>query len=162
MLIFAVGLLTDAPVVCWHAESEQTLADFNVTLREVNPLDIDLFPLILSASLKANVSPVLTVTVPYNSWCSKIAQKWATEGHYGYCRGLWDGETIILVYQEHINLWKAPGWDHYCWLNCTAEALWSLPKVSVDSGPIRQWSHDSVAPRSPDTQSINFLSQHTP
>lgn len=74
MLIFAVGLLTDAPVVCWHAENAQTLADYNATLRDVIPLDIDLFLLIMSASLKANVSPVLTVTVPYNSWCSKIAR----------------------------------------------------------------------------------------
>lgn len=74
MLIFAVGLLTDAPVVCWHAENAQTLADFNATLRDGIPSDIDQFPLILSASLKANISPVLTVTVPYNSWCSKVAQ----------------------------------------------------------------------------------------
>jgi len=126
--IFAVGLLTDASVVCWHAESEQTLADFNVTLRDVIPLDIDLFPLILSASLKANVSPVLSATVPYNSWCSKIAQNEPLRVITGTV------ELIILVYQEHINLWKAAGWDHYCWLNCTAVALWSLPKVSVDSG----------------------------
>lgn len=74
MLIFAGGLLTAAPVVCWHAEIAQTLADYNATLRDVIPLDIDLFLLIMSASLNANVSPVLTVTVPYNGWCSKIAQ----------------------------------------------------------------------------------------
>ncbi len=68
------GDVNRCPVVGWHAEIVQTLADYNATLRDVIPLDIDLFLLIMSASLKANVSPVLTVTVPYNGWCSKIAQ----------------------------------------------------------------------------------------
>jgi len=86
----------------------------------------------------------------------KDSSKRATEGHNGYCRAHHIG--VAGTHKPLESRWVRP--LLLTELHCSSTLV--TAKGIGRFRPIRQWSHDSVALRSPDTQSINVLSQHPP